>query len=1372
MFSNNKSTDAKTGWMKVPSLGTAISNALEMIIKELQPTARKWSHLLAPIQSRINVIVKELNEMSDQGEDFAWKNFTDEVQGALEKLKPLMDELAGESPHIPQLISHIHILLTRMPPIINYFNKLDLHHTIEDVLKYTEQLQNNFADVIFAELKKHIPQIEEIRARIEKEYKEMQDADNKKKFSELSAAKKMVLLTGMGELNQQLEEVYLVLNRLSMQWGKGYVLTRPLFANHTLSVNDFYAKFTDFYVTAMESTGFPKPDENLLYPYLEKVIAQQQAMYDEHIAAKEFMIALEKRKKRGIEAIALTLANHIEIRKKSKKPKPGDPIFEKLLANFNHQLKIIGAASAHNILNESIDSLSSADKKIIKDDKFTQILIDSANDTDKSLENLRRDYDRKKKYYEKCIADSTAKRSKPMPDDKTKSPTAAKPKGPKNPNIKTLGTLIEDIYEQAKQTNEILEKRIHAKEINSMDVITKALNYLYGQLDVMLDKNISSQYIHFNSPTTSNIITVSDDDDSPIIHNTTTFSGDGWIINTGKTLAKARELMAEYKKLSAYFSEKKASDVNPELETPKEHLIQFAKKTRDMSIIMKELIACYVALESDPFIVSLLSAGGFQRLFPTTVTEVSIEKPTKKAPSPHQKLTGLDKVFDAIEKFYEKSAKLLLHDDKRIDKTIHSLGKLQGIIQKYRAFKNLDNNVIEPSNVELFSFIITNFSDIHALFQDLPNMISALYLVSGERFGSMIRGLNDGLRKLTRLFKRIEIEFHLEPGYFTHRSLETLLSKDLQQALKINSLPEQMRKTSLHDLITSAYSRIDSFNFTFNPYEHYPFTAAIIDDLQKMYHETPRGTVKKSFLAYQLTQLKMQLIADVKRVTAKKIAEDKALANAANILLEERMEKLQYEYGAEKKIQQSLLKQLLNKGITVKSLDQKLDNIAARKKDQKYFYLLYKGQTKKLIETLQAKAVTRKDIINEIDIQISRLSQNRQQTYYFFAKQRRTTLENTLHAFSELKKFLSLQGNHVKDFANKDPDLYDILVTFDKKFLEKLHRMSQYSVRLSKEKKILGDTPKELEFPADENKKLFILDHQDELIRTRINELQEPSWFSSSIKAKKVRLLSALHDHLKTLPLAVALEAVRKDKTLRPDFYLLHEGKTGKMIKGLSQLYISKKDMLNQIQVEIARLKQKRTVDYFFYAQSKKLLIENRIQACQALAEKLQEPVAGDKSLAMPITQALNELNENDRKILLRYESKLLEEITQWQNEDAKHIRVNVVDRSLHISKEDILNKIRAEIARLKQQRNDLSNSNRKPYIEKSIQACLALAKQLQKPVAGDKSLAMPITQALNELTESHRKILLKYESKLLEEITQWQNKEAEHIHVNVIKRP
>ena len=481
--------------------------------------------------------------------------------------------------------------------------------------------------------------------------------------------------------------------------------------------------------------------------------------------------------------------------------------------------------------------------------------------------------------------------------------------------------------------------------------------------------------------------------------------------------------------------------------------------------------------------------------------------------------------------------------------------------------------------------------------------------------------------------------------------MENLFSEDLREVLKINQLPESVRKTSFHDLIMLCYKKLENNNYTFKDNEKYPFLFAIIEQQESLFLKAPLETIKRNYIFYSLHKSKEEL-RHIKAIESREVNRKKIeYSKYYNGLINSAIDKLNLQINANDIIKKTLLSKLMQQGADIESLDTKLNKIALDPTDRENMHLLYAGHCQLLMATLQAETATRDDILTELDQSIGKLSSKRAQTYYFFAQSRRTELEATIQAYKDLKLFMQRQGTKITQFKSESPVQYALLIKNDKQLLEKLLQFSNQSFFLKDEKLIAGDVSPQLVTelsPVNSQVNLDRQNSQNLLIDARLHELGSLSYRVTPIRAKKIALLNELSIQLETNTLTTALRSIQKNPRFSADYYLLHEGRTGKMVNQLSQLDMTKKDILQQITLELLRLKSLRCETMYFFVKSRKSVIEERIQACSALKQAINANVEG-----VSINAILSNLDVVHRACIHKHESALISKLLDAENTKA-----------------------------------------------------------------------------------------------------------------------
>jgi hypothetical protein len=1312
----SSASDPKFGMLDIYKLSKLIVKDFKEISKSAAPIARNWATILEPLKKLTAYLGAQVSSMADEeNPDPSWKNVSAKANLIIKKLEPIITTLSEEKLAVAPMLHELHVILEQVPGLFATFGKLQLHNNVEkqmlhlvDQLKLEDTNGPDFPNFVLEQLETHFPQFKSFKEGIEIQYLKFRELDNLADFSRLSVFQKMALLTAMQEFNNVIQALYLELNRISLNFGikKGYLLQRPIFNDKTITINSLCQDFTAFYKKAIVKAKVAPQSNDSFYPLQGKIIQQQIAMLEQHMRGEALAEDILKTKIHGYESIIKLLNIKIPRLKETDQPSAArfmeffsesysndpkqdpDTAFKKaygrltgafLKGKLNDKLK----TQITLIITETNEAVAQAKIKAEYKEKYLKIRIKHSLDEypEYNHASVAQSSDDNIVVVPAATKLATAtnilmnifqqlKESKALIDTRSSDKLAATitlqlQAALKNPNITSverdnishflnnfsglvknnknkMSKIIKECLAQCKKENldftlneKLLQEIFSPPTFSLMTTIETAVKYIDGQLATMLDEGIYAQFIALQSDGPEN------------------FNSNGWIKNTGLTLAKLKEALAKYKELSAYLQTgnmKKMEGV-----AAGDQLISFANVSLELSVLTKDLLSQYITLENDPYVKTLLSVPGLkQMLFPGSAISDPVENPEPNLENQanNQPDEPLDKVFNIASALFEKAAvKYIYAQDARIHDTISAMARIKNLTNEYQKLKRQPTNKIYLSNTKIFGFVLTHTVDLFPLMHELPSALNAIKSVSKKELSVFANQLNLALRDLVLMFNRIEIEFNLAPGYFTKRSLNGLLSSDMQQLLHLNQLPNRYSQSSLDDLIAVVYENLEKLNYSVPEQERYPFTNTVIAQEQQLYHSTQDHTLRHDYIKYFLNHSKKTSIRESTLRTQTSTAKNKLQADQINALINANIQQLNNERDANQTILKALLQKLTQNDSSLETLTTKLSQMGRNETDRDYIYLLYRGHSKKLMETLAVKSATRADLLHELDISIAKLSQKRTQNYYFFAKSRRTHLENTIEAYQQLKQFLKHQGSKVTDFAEEQPYLYKLLVDHDKPLLERLLKQSEESFCLKDEKRITGDVYPSPEPALDKATFAAIKNYQNSVMAARISELKSPVWFVTSTRAKKIELLIALTEHLKDKSLERSLAIISKDKILGSDFYLLHEGKTGKMLKVLSQSTLSKKDMIDEIKVEIARLQQQRHNRFYFSEKSKKSIIESRIQACTELAKLLEK-----SKVQTNISEAIEFLDPKHRKILLAHETKLLEQLKQW---DKMNLAIN-----------------------------------------------------------------------------------------------------------------
>lgn len=278
-----------------------------------------------------------------------------------------------------------------------------------------------------------------------------------------------------------------------------------------------------------------------------------------------------------------------------------------------------------------------------------------------------------------------------------------------------------------------------------------------------------------------------------------------------------------------------------------------------------------------------------------------------------------------------------------------------------------------------------------------------------------------------------------------------------------------------------------------------------------------------------------------------------------------------------------------------------------------------------------------KKVIKQIDIRLASLRKNRETKFLLFNQARRTDLEHRILGLSELRARYIKNGYTIDMAFNetcaKHEAYHCALMAYDYSFIKEL-KSTDKEIPDAERGNVIIDYLSKPTTPANEAK-----NHVD-LITSRLSELEEKSTSIFNVTQTnrlKIDLLTSLHKHLETMPLADAIQRIRHDQP--KIFYLLFEGRTGVVLNDLRLSTLKKEDMMDAIKAEIARLKieiQKSSVILFFKGTSKATL-QARIDALKQLKNSTKNSDLN-----------LSSLDQGIQKTLQIYEPDLWKDLQKW----------------------------------------------------------------------------------------------------------------------------
>lgn len=1234
----------KASWFDIATMGRAINDDLTAITQKAILTAKNWKPLFAPIEKLLANMSDEFQQMKDPGQmsmsSASHANFLKEVQDTFARLKPVIEELTKEERSIPNLLANAHILLSELPILIDYFNTLQLHGRFDSLLNKVQKEGNTFPAYVTAQLEKNIPSYQKFKSSLESELEKFEEMDKEKKFSSLSQTQKLLAISGMEAMNKSLEKFTLVLYKIAFQYGikVDYLMSREIMAGKTLK--DICEGFTDFYKKSLVNAGFKVPPTEALFPFNAEVFQQELDLLEGYAHSLRGSAEVKAKIDQDAKDIIYLITAEIERTRSKEKKHALFALSEKFITNKNKPEN--GKASLEEILAQSLDAISKKELQLMTKGKTSKVIDYLKAVAEENAVTIQRiEAIRVEKLKEVSARISTLK-EKIQEFSYSGIDGAEEQKAEEDIQERTSAS-IKEIMTHVSETKELIQERISkvasrpkaaSKEKTASEPpvkrLEKALQYLDSQLQAMLEKNIYRQFIQ----------------QAQAEEGMPEFQGEGWVKDTGNLLASLKEALKQYKELKVYFAnEHDEPGIHPfKSQTPQGQRLELAEKTAAFAKVSKDIVRYGLQLGVDPLLQQLLSQGGYQELVQQPEQEEEVKLASAENLENHS-VKPLENVLNSIEKFLKRVDP---QNTKAFDKVIDTLTDIKNLSQELQKFTAKKQKV--GAGV-ILSFLMRHMKDINNIIKSLPDMAGAAYTLSRSEFSQLLNNINLAMRDMLRMCKRIELELYLEPGYLTRRSLPAMLSADLNAALNINELPESARSESLHDLLLKAYDGIEKLGYAFK--ELYPFNDDQLVQLQILLVETQPGTIREGFIKHLVKQGWVNVADDLRKLSD---AQDRQLENQLfqiNERIDQRIKMLSASVSTDKKIEKTLLEKLKQQGTSIQSLDAQLTKLSAKPETRSEMPVMYKeADGRKLLASLRQMTASREDVLRDIEVNLERLTKKRMETFYFSARSSRSNLENTIQAYRELKQFLSVPGNNVKGFTLEHPGAHAILSKNEKQFLMDITNTYNNSPRFKNDKHIAGYVP---DFSEPESKNISaIKQQQNVLLVERIQELKSAT-FATNTKDKKIKLLGALAENLKTQPLQKALEAIHADKKLGADYYLLHEGKTGKMLQTFSDMHATPKTMRHQIELEISRLQKMRNNNFYIGAKGKRNLIESRIHACIALSDALSAPEAKKQ----PLDAMLAKLGKKEHDILKKYESSLLEQLRRYETSRA------VVDSSL-----------------------------------------------------------------------------------------------------------
>ncbi len=674
------------------------------------------------------------------------------------------------------------------------------------------------------------------------------------------------------------------------------------------------------------------------------------------------------------------------------------------------------------------------------------------------------------------------------------------------------------------------------------------------------------------------------------------------------------------------------------------------KTVESSSEILEQLnttIDAYEQLEKRRFITQFSSADNIKNYLEKTLDSVLAQAKKLK--------TSINIADNILKKEVKLSEKLIAAQTELHEKypqgsnaTTHFSKVIVAAETIFKKKQELNPDYLTPDNNAGLGWFILRNMNIAELLQSITPIVNELPFLAKDVYLHMLQEINLFMRAIFLFFDKLESEFYLKEGVISQLKL--------------------FNNQSLFDLAQLVHTKIETMGYEFTPVERFPYLEKMSAQ-RALLVEKETDEVKKGFLNQRYESAKQKLL---QKNNAPKNTDSSAPITST---IKTRIETLNDELSKcklstyRKTEKHYFLTQLQPLLANTTQLDNALDQLALHSDDSApatqegaknmnaimekvdihtrvatNIHLLYEGRTGEMIKRLQYHAATRDTLLTKVDGTIETLKQQRE-NFHVFAKSRRA-LEDKVYAFIQLRHLLIKSGYTLKDaldeLKHRNISAYKLLFTEENNLLAEFKKIDKHISDVTRGRKII-DT---LSSPAPKNKVENNNTYASNQIDTRIDELNN-SCFKSQIKAEKIRLLTALKTLVAdNVPLESALLQLKNQPENSAGFYLLFEGKTGKVVKDIQYSKLSTTDILHRIDIEISRLREQRTEKLYFFVEQRKYTLEKRIQALLMLKKTLADfdPIKNVDA----ITVLLNNMHDRHRNVLNEYESQLLGDLQQW----------------------------------------------------------------------------------------------------------------------------
>ena len=523
----------------------------------------------------------------------------------------------------------------------------------------------------------------------------------------------------------------------------------------------------------------------------------------------------------------------------------------------------------------------------------------------------------------------------------------------------------------------------------------------------------------------------------------------------------------------------------------------------------------------------------------------------------------------------------VLNQDIQDDTLKQRVNKLVGyFLDLLSAWQAESSDRIHPlSNLKTMEFVVNHFKEVWDLSRGFPQAQSTLWNNAGIEILKLAQLLNLYFRDIYVFLDNIEVDLGLKEGKLKELEISNGLS--IEKVIKL-----------FYDQLSDYY---------FNPDEQYPYFQSIINQRTMIYNQAiaeKHPDAICDFIRSKITAATTEINNNSMAAVAVNKKEKEILKQKMLLAMEGNNNELLGEL----------------KKANGDQLHEKLDTLGQDKNNRLQMYRLYQGKIWQALKPYKNSGATKDDLVLQIDGKLNQLIEKRTEKYYFFSASRKVQHEEHIQALIALRILLKQSGYTVADAkkTNALDKLYashsgfnQILLQKEQKLLEQIQEIDDAILPSVRGKKVIDFLHPMQPVAA---KELNSIDkHHQKLIEDRIGQLNmelKTNWLQST-KNCKIQLLTELKTNLmKHQTLDESLNIIRKEH--KDKFYLLLEGRTGRMIQQIQHTNPDPQDIIRRIDIEIARLRQQRGKKITFFAASRVAITEICIQALLQLKEHMK----------------------------------------------------------------------------------------------------------------------------------------------------------------------